>query len=99
MNLLKLLKCHKTFAYTTLVNPARLMFGMSDAYAELLQAAMQGLPAGRAHLNRAALRLRGVPETCVDAWENVPDTLEALNDISSAVSLEKMATRLARRRS
>lgn len=64
----------RPFALATLVNPVRLMFGMSDAYAELLLAAMQGLPGGRAHLNRAALRLRGVvalgDEYCRGKWEN-----------------------------
>ncbi len=50
-------------------------------------------------LGEHELILRGVPETCVDAWENAPNTLEALNDISSAVSLEKMAARLACKKS
>ncbi len=50
-------------------------------------------------LGEHELILRGVPETCADAWENAPNTLEALNDISSAASLEKMAARLACKKS
>ncbi len=50
-------------------------------------------------LGEHALVLRGVPETCADAWIDAPDTLEALNDITSAASLEKMAARLACKKS
>ena len=50
-------------------------------------------------LGERTLILRGVPETCANAWEHSPDTIESLHDITSAASIERMAARLACKKS
>ena len=63
------------------------------------QEALQRLGFVLEPLGEHALILRGVPETCANAWDDAPDTLEALNDITAAASLEKMAAWLACKKS